>query len=363
MVKKVKICFFGNYIPFYNRYSVIREGFKAKGIDFLECQINKNFGSYFGNFIFANILLIKKFLRLDKNFTHMYVWGYRESVFAAFLLSKIFEKRLIFDPVISIYSTRITEKKQVDKFSFKGTLFFLYEKLAFKLPDLILAPTESFRQHFCKIFSLRPNRVSVLPVGAVLEEFNFNLFEKNKSEFRVIYWGNFHPQHGVEYIIRAAKLIEDFKGKVSFRLIGTGFCREELINLCKKLKVSNVTFTGYISNDMLKKEIIKAHVVLGFFGKTPRAGMSIGNKVYEALSYGKPVITEGSEAVCRSFTNKKELYIVKSGNEREISEGIIELYNNSDLRRKIALGGYERLKKDFSEEKIADKVIKLVADL
>jgi glycosyltransferase involved in cell wall biosynthesis len=361
MNKKIKVCFFGIYDPLYNRYKVITEGLKAKKMDFSECGVNKNYGSYLKNLLFVNLFLIKKFLNIKKDFTHMVVWGYRESVFPAYLLSKIYRKKLIFDPVTSVYSTIVEERKLIPKFSFKAKLLFIYEKLAYKLPDHLLATTEEFKQHFCNLFSIKPEKISVLPVGGIVEKLHFKSLKKKKKNFKILYWGGFHPQHGVEFIIRAAKLVEEYAKGISFMLIGKGHSWEESINLSKNLRVSNIIFTGYLSDEKLRGVIINSDLILGFFGSSQRAGRSIGNKVFEGLSYGKPVITEKSKAVRRFFTHKKELYLVKPNNEKEIAEGIINLHEDAKLREKIALCGYKRLKRDFSEGKIAEKMINLIS--
>jgi glycosyltransferase involved in cell wall biosynthesis len=363
MRQKIKVCFFGIYDPFYNRNKVIIEGFKAKKFDFYECVVNKNFGSYLKNLLFVNLILIKKFMQIKKDFTHIFVWGYRASVFPAYLLSKIYRKKFIFDPITSIYSTIVEEKKLIPQYSLKAKCFFYYEKLAYKLPDRLLATTEEFKQHFCKLYSLKPEKISVLPVGGIVEECCYKSLEKKEKAFKILYWGKFHPQHGVEYIIRAAKLVEEYNKGISFTLIGRGHYWKESINLSRKLAISNIDFAGYLSYQNLRREIINSDIVLGFFGNSLRAYRSIGNKVFEGLSYGKPVITEKSKAVNRFFTHKKELYLVEPENEKKIAEGIIELYNDSDLRRKIASCGYERLRKDFSEEKTAEKMINLISAL
>ncbi len=363
MNKKIKVCFFGLYDPLYNRHKVILEGFKAKKMDFYECSLNKNYGSYLNNFLFGNLRLIKKYLKTKKDFTHIIIWGDIAGAYSGWLLSKLGRKILIFDPITSIYSTMVEEKKLTSSSSFKAKLFFIYEKLAYKLPDFLLSTTEEFKQHFCELYSIKPERILVLPVGGIVKKTNRDSTRKKSKVFTVLYWGGFHPQHGIESIIRAAKLVEEYNKKVSFKLIGKGHCWNQSINLSKKLGVSNVTFPGYSPAKNLREEIIHSDIVLGFFGTSERADRSIGNKVFEALAYGKPVITEKSQAICRLFRHKKELYMVTPGNPREISEGIIELYENPDLREKISICAYKRLKKNFSEKKTAEKLINMINTL
>ena len=360
MDRKIKICFFGIYDPLYNRYKVILEGFKARERDFYECDLNKNYGSYLNNFLFGNFNLLMKYLKTNKDFTHIIIWGDIAGAYLGWLLSKLGQKKLIFDPITSVYSTMVEERKVFSPFSIKAKLFFIYEKMAYKLPDHLLSTTEEFKQHFCKLYSIKPEKISILPVGGIAENPDLE-FSRNKDKvFKILYWGGFHPQHGVEFIIRAAKLVEKYNRKISFKLIGKGHCWEKSIDLSKKLVVSNITFTGYVPDESLRDEIIHSDIVLGFFGTSERADRSIGNKVFEALAYGKTVITEKSRTISRLFTHKKELYMVTPGNPRNLSEGIIELYENPNLREKIALCGYERLKKDFSEKKIAANLINLI---
>jgi len=360
MNKKTKICFFGLYDPLYNRHRVILEGLKARKINFYECCLNKNYGSYLNNFLVGNFHLIKKYLNTKKDFTHMIIWGDRAGAYLGWLLSKLGRKTLIFDPITSVYSTLIEERKLISPSSLKAKLFFYYEKLAYKLSNHILAPTEEFKQYFSELFSVKPEKIDVLPVGGIVEKFDLKPSMKKPGELKILYWGGFHPQHGVEFIIRAAKIVEEYNRRISFKLIGKGHCWKESIALSKKLGISNITFTGYLPGKNLREETINSDLILGFFGTSERADRSIGNKVFEALAYGKPVITEKSRAIRKLFTHQKELYMVTPGNPREIAEGIIKLYKDPAMREKIALCGYERLKRDFSEEKIAEKLINLI---
>jgi len=363
MKRKIKVCFFGLYDPLYNRYKVIIEGLKAHKIDFYECSLNKNYGSYIKNLVVGNFYLANKYLNTKKDFTHIIIWGDRATVFLGWVVSKLWQKTLIFDPVISTYSTEVEEKKAITPDSLKGKMLFLYEKLVYRLPDYIFAPTKDFKHHFCKLFSLKSDKVFVLPVSAVLKELKETSLNKRKSSFVVLYWGKMLPQHGVEYIIYAAKLLENVEKKVTFRIIGTGYCKEGIKDLSKKLRISNVTFTDYLPADKLQEEIIKADLVLGFFGSSKRANISVGNKVFEALSYGKPVITGKSQANTRFFAHRKEIFFVEPANEKQIADGIMKLYKDPVLRETIASGGYKKMKKDFSEEKIAEKMIEIISNI
>lgn len=358
-----KVCFFGDYNPAYHRYRILKKGLQACGVESIECQINKSFGSFLKNFVFINLELTKRFARLRKDFSYIIVLGDQWSIPLAWFFSQIYRKRLIFDPIVSQYSTRVYETKTLAESSLKAKLIFLHEKLAFKLSDHILATTEESKQFYCKLFSLPQDKISVLPVGGEVENENRDRQPdiNSSNSFNVVYWGNFLPQHGMEYIIQAASILDQDGVDVSFTLIGTGFHQERMKRMCEGLGLSNVKFTGYLPDAEFREEISRADVVLGFFGKSGRAFRSIGNKVFEGLSLRKPVITEASPAIQRYFSHKKELYFVEPANSEELANAILELKSDPVLRKQIAKNGYRCLKENFSEKRIGEQLMKILS--
>ena len=107
----------------------------------------------------------------------------------AWFYSHIYRKKLIFDPIILKYSTRVYETKTLAESSLRAKLISLHEKFAFKLSDYILATTEEFKQFYCKLFSLPEDRIFVLPVGDEVEDENrdWQPDVSRSSGFNVVY--------------------------------------------------------------------------------------------------------------------------------------------------------------------------------
>ncbi len=353
----VKVCLFGKYNPQYHRYRVLKKGLERCGIPFVECQTGKSFDSSFkiSVFVLENLELAKKFLKLKRDFSHIIVCTDLFHVPLVYLYSRIFRKKLIFDPITSYYATRVYEQGLIKKSSIKAKLVLLYEKMGFKLPDRILATTEEFKHFFSKLFSLPLDRVSVLPVGGELVT---RACSDNPSEgdtFRVTYWGGFLPQHGLECVLQAAKILEK-NTDIMFIMVGSGFAWERMRKLSIKMNLSNVKFTGYLPSVKFTEEISRADVVLGFFRKGGRASRSVGNKVFEGFALKKPVITGSYPAIRRYFSHKETLYMIEPENPNELAKGILQLKNSPKLRRQIAQNGYDCLKEKFSEQKIGERL-------
>lgn len=353
----LKVCLFGKYDPQYHRYRVLRKGLQRCGIPFVECQTGKFFDSSFkvSLFVLENLELLRKLVESKRDFSHIIVCTDRFHVPLAYLYARIYHKKLIFDPVTSWYATEVHEQCLVRKLSIKAKLLLMYERVVFKLPDCILATTEEFKRFYSKLFSLSLDRISVLPVGGELTTGACSDNPSKGDTFRVTYWGKFLPQHGLECVLQAAKILQE-NTDVIFVMVGSGFAWERIRRLSTEMNLSNVIFTGYLPGTKFAEEISRADVVLGFFRKGGRASRSIGNKIFEGFSLRKPVITGSYPAIRRYFSHKKTLYMVEPGNPKDLAKGIRELKNNPGIRAQIAQNGYDCLREDFSEQKIGERL-------
>lgn len=355
--RPLKVCLFGKYDPQYHRYRVLKKGLEICGIPFVECQAGKSFNSSFSVslFIMENLELARKFLGLKKDFSHIIVCTDLFHVPFIYLYSRISRKKLIFDPITSWYATEVYEKGSIKESSMKARLLLWFERMGYTLPDRVLAATEDFKRFWVRTLSLSPGRISVLPVGGELLERVSSENTNRGDELRVTYWGNFLPQHGLECVLGAAKILEK-ETDVIFMLLGSGFAWKKIRELSRKMKLSNVKFTGRLPTTEFKREISRADVVLGFFRKGGRASLLIGNKVFEGLSLGKPVITGSYPPIRRNFSHRKTIYMVEPGNPKDLARAILELRNNPVLRQKIGQNGYKCLRRDFSEQKIGERL-------
>ncbi len=355
--RPLKVCLFGKYDPQYHRYRVLRKGLEKCEIPFVECQTGKSFNSSFrvSLFILENLELARKFLRLKRDFSHIIVCTDLFHVPFVYLYSRIFHKKLVFDPITSWYATEVYEKGSIKESSMKARLLLRFERMGYTLPDRVLAATEDFKRFWVEILSLSPDKISVLPVGGELIERTSSDNPNGGDEFRVTYWGNFLPQHGLECVLGAAKILEE-NTDIVFVMIGSGFVWKKIRELSIQMKLSNVKFTGRLPTTEFKREICQADVVLGFFRKGGRASLLIGNKVFEGLSLGKPVITGSYPPIRRNFSHRETLYMVEPGSSEDLARAILELKNNPALRQKIGQNGYEYLRRVFSEKKVGERL-------
>jgi len=346
----MNICYFGDYGASRNR--VIIKGLEKNGIKVFECHDNSPI-------LLRYLRLLLKYLRLPKHDIIIVGSNGQRCVPLAWLLAKIFRKKIIFDPFISLYDTMVFDRKKVDKKSLKANYYYYLDKWSCALADNIIIDTWEHLRYFHKEFNIPKSKIRVVRIGTDDSVFFPRKTNRKESEFTIYFYGTFIPLQGIQYIIKAAKILEKERDIV-FRIIGNGQTYNKNLNLSKKLEVGNVIFFGLMSYEELSEHLAKADICLGIFGDTNKAKRVIPNKVYDALAMGKPLITGDSLAVREVLTDRENVLLCHMANPESLAEAILLLKNNEGLRNKIAENGYRLFKERFTPNEIGKNVIKII---
>jgi len=345
----MKVCYFGAYDPHYPRNCVIRQGLVKNGVEVVECQIPIGF-----NIGKRYMKLYKKFHQIKENFSVIIVAEFNHVVMPmAYYFARRNRIPLIFDPFVSFYDSLVVDRKEVDARSIMSKVCFLMDKISMRLADCLLVDTEEHKRRFLSTFGVK-KKAEVIPIGAD-EELFYPQPKKENRQFIVLFWGTFIPLHGIEYILRAAKILQK-NSEIRIDLVGDGQTFDEMRNLARKLGLSKARFLGFVDRGRLPTLMASADVCLGIFGNTPKASRVVPHKVYEALAMKKPVITGDTPAIREYFEHKKHLYLVPVASPEAIAEGVITLKEDADLRENIAHQGYKYFLENFSSEKIGEKI-------
>ena len=180
-----------------------------------------------------------------------------------------------------------------------------------------------------------------------------------ENVFLVVFWGNFIPLQGVQYIVKAVKLLEKYPD-IQFQLIGEGQDYRKILDLANKLNLKNINFVGRVDYKDLPNYIDKANICLGIFGDTQKTQRVIPNKVYEAIAMRKPVISADTPAIRELFIDKKNILFCRTADPKDLAEKILELKNRRKLRDAIVRGGYEIFKKYATPKLIGKNLLEVL---
>ncbi|MCJ7661446.1 MAG: glycosyltransferase, partial [Anaerolineales bacterium] len=272
--------------------------------------------------------------------------GQFDVLFARFL-TWFNRKPLVWDVFMSIYLIALERGLEENNRIIVG-LIRAWEFIACRLPDLLIIDTSEYAQWFQKTHQLSANRFKLVPTGADDRIFKPMIVQPpREKQFKVLYYGTFIPNHGVPYLIEAAKLLVEFKD-IQFDFIGDGPDRTQSIEYVNENGLKNVTFIEWLDKESLVKRITHADICLGAFGTTPQSLMTVQNKIFESLAVGRTVITGDSPAIRQSFVHRENIYLCERADPEAVAQAILTLYKDPTLRKKIAESGYATYRQKYS---------------
>lgn len=373
---KINICFFGSYDKNYSRNQIILKGLADKNITISEVHLDLPKWNIDKKAHLSTILMAKRLFRkvkilpivlknlntIKKADIILSAYPTHLDMPLAFLISRIFNKPLIFDPFWSFSLVLVNEFGLLPKRSLRAIILRITDKVIFSLADYILFDTKSRRNYYCKSLNIPKEKTRILHLGADDSLYQYSGINLKKKKTSVIYYGLYNPMHGVEHIIECAKLAERDKN-IEFILIGNGQTYQENREKASKLKLKNITFLPNVTEKDSKKYLDKGDIFLGFLNTSISANMSVPNKVFQGLALGKAVITAESEVTKYTFKHKENIYLCKLSDPISLYNGIVELKNNSKLMEKIATNGHTLFKSTYTPNIIGVDFQKILAGI
>jgi glycosyltransferase involved in cell wall biosynthesis len=220
---------------------------------------------------------------------------------------------VLWDQFLSAYDTVVDDRRKVSSRHPLAKALYAWEWLACRAADRVLMDTLAHAAYVVDTFKLAPARVSSGWVGAETSLFPPvesapPVLEPERSSrtarppLVVLFYGQFIPLHGVDTIVRAARLLREHP--IEFVLIGSGQEHARVAALLAEEPLDNLKWHAWLEYERLSEAIARADVCLGIFGPTPKASRVIPNKVFQILSARKPLITQDSPASREIFDDQ-----------------------------------------------------------
>lgn len=347
------VIFFGIFDPEYSRNKVLIEGFKENHWRVLECSVNpkihKGFSKYF--------LLIKKWQTL-KHYPKKIIFVAHPAQ-AVVWLARFLAPRgfVVFDAFTSLYDSNVFDRQRYGKWSARGIKDYVTDWLSLRLATIAVTDTNEHIKYFCKTFSFPQHKFHKIYIGSSLKAEKPQKESEKKEKFTVQFHGTYIPLHGIRYMIRAAKILENEPG-ITFRFIGGGQEYEKMMSLNNELGPKNTQYLSFMPLTDLLEKIKEADVILGIFGLTAKAQRVIPNKIFEGLVLGKAMISGDTNAIRELFTDKKNILLAKCGDPQDLADKILEIYHNPQLQRSLGENAYELYQQNLQPKKLVSDFLK-----
>lgn len=271
---------------------------------------------------------------------------------------KLFGKRFLFD------HHDINPELFEAKFGKRGILYralILSERLTFLTANVSIATNESYREIAIARGRMDPAKVFVVRSGPDLSRVHPvapNPALKIGKQYLVGYVGVMGEQEGIDYLLRAARIIIQQKGRrdIHFGLVGGGTELGKMKKYAVELGVSEfVTFTGRIPDEPMLEMLSTADVCVNPDVANEMNDKSTMNKIMEYMALGKPVVqfdlTEGRRSALDASVYAKE------NDADDLANKIIELLDDEGRRKRMGEYGKRRVEEELQWTYEAPKLL------
>lgn len=249
----------------------------------------------------------------------------------------------------------------------EGRLYHLLERLElflYRKSAKIVVVTDNFKENLTSR-GISADKIHVVKNGVVLDEYipqpkNTPLRQKLGlgDKFVLTYLGTHGMAHGLDFILESAAKIQQNED-VHFLLIGDGAEKNKLISIKEKLNLNNVTLHPPVLKAKVNEYISASDVALVCLKKSDTFKSVIPSKIFENAAMQRPILlgVQGeSQQIIESY-NAGICY--EPENEQEFIEKVMKM-KNSNGEYKTYQQGCERLAKDFSRKKLAEKMLSII---
>ncbi len=228
----------------------------------------------------------------------------------------------------------------------------LMERCTARTADHVISTNDSYREVVLGRDGVDPANVTVVRSGPDRARLRRTAPEPSLRRGRpylAAYIGVMGPQDGVDLVLKLADVAVHQLGRrdISFTLIGSGDCFNDLVALRDRLDLSDfVTFTGKIPDAEVAAILSTAVVGISPDPKNPLNDLSTMNKTMEYMAFELPVVAFDLRET-RVSASDAGIY-AKPNDVGELARLLVELVDDEPRRRSMGLAGRARIEETLA---------------
>ena len=372
----MRVVMWGTYDTGKPRVRILRAGLRANGIDPIECHADiwsevadkSGISGFKAKLWFAlrwlasYPALIVRYLALPRHDVVLVGYLGQLDVLVLWPFAKLRGATVVWDAFLSLYDTVVEDRKLASPHSLIARTLSCWEWLACRAADLTLLDTRAHADYFVERYRLPGDRVREVFVGAELEFFadaeSMRATRRTDGPIRVLFYGQFIPLHGIETIVRAARLAE--RDEIDWVLIGRGQESERIKAMLDEHPLPRIRWIPWVRYEALREWIRDADVCLGIFGATAKAARVIPNKVFQVLATGSALVTRDSPALRELIGDSTPgVKLVPAADPEALRSALLEWH---DLREDLPMTERNRLAQRILPKAIGQRLIEVIEE-
>lgn len=331
--------------------TVYIKGLKENGVQISDLHIELSISAF---------IRLAMFYRKEKNNIDLIMVGFSSPHLAVFT-RLISNKKIIYNATVSVYDRLISSRELAPKFSLKTIYYLLLDFFASHFSNLIMVESNHQGEFFKKNFKLSEKKIYRAWIGVDENRFFYNPSIKKRDKFTVVFRGAFLPESGVEYAIRAAKILE--KDDIKFIIIG-GQRLPEVKKLTAELNPSNLELiTDFLSQDKLNELMQGSRLSLGQLSNHPRLVRTVPYKVFESLAMRLPYLTAANNGILELVKAGETCITCEPANAESLAKKILWARDNPEELERIARNGYRFYQGELKSKILARNLLNRITKL
>lgn len=239
--------------------------------------------------------------------------------------------------------------------------------------DYIMTPSTFARASFLRK-GFAPEKILQIPCGMDIDFFtnNSRFFSKNNGSrlagrddrldqhpvnfFRLLFVGQLQIGKGIHTLLEAWRSLRLDTTKAELLLVGN-LQKDVRLLLERRPLPAGVRIIPGVSRVELKKLYDSAHAFV-----LPSIQDGFGMVLGEAMASGLPVIASMNTGAPDIFRSKNDGILVPAGDIKALANGILQLYQNKELRLTLGESGMKCIK-DFTWQRYGDTTFRMYEEL
>jgi glycosyltransferase involved in cell wall biosynthesis len=233
----------------------------------------------------------------------------------------------------------------------------LIERLLNRWTDILVCVSEADKNLVLKYKIISLKKIRLIKNGIDLGKFQVEQQEIQRTrkelglenKFILSSIGRLHPQKDFSTILKALKIIVSQIQNTKLLIIGDGPLRQELEEETKQLGVNEyVKFLGWREDVPVLTNLSDVMILSSNWE-------AFGLVCLEAGACKKPIVASDIEGVNEAVKDGETGLLFKKGDEEDLAQKIMKLYNSEELRKEMGENAYNFVKEDYSKNRMVEE--------
>jgi glycosyltransferase involved in cell wall biosynthesis len=227
------------------------------------------------------------------------------------------------------------------------SLLLMMEKLTFRTSQIVVTTNERHKRIAVQRGGKAPSDIYVVRSGPDLSRFKRYRRDptyRKQKRYLLTYLGEICEQDGVDYMVRAIKILHYELHRSDFHcvLIGGGPHQPVIVKYAEEQGIGHLcTFMGRVSDEVLCRVLSSADVAIDPDPKTAWSDASTMNKIIEYMYFGLPIVAFDL-AEARVSADDAAIF-VQPNEERRMAEVLARLLDDPQRRETMGDIGRRRV--------------------